>query len=36
MVRVPVATHAEIIATSFVIEIVVETAELPVLKSHPR
>src|SRR5687768_16074620 len=35
MTGVPVAPHAKIIAAGLVVEIIVETAELAILKAHP-
>jgi hypothetical protein len=34
--RIPVASHAKIVTTRLVIQIVVKAAQLPILKSHPR
>ena len=36
MTRIPVTSDAEIIAASFIVEVVVEAAKLPVLKTHAR
>jgi hypothetical protein len=33
---IPVAAHAEIVAATLVVEIIAETAELPVLKTNAR
>jgi hypothetical protein len=31
---IPVAAHAEVVTTRFVVEVIVEAAQLPILKAH--